>query len=168
LVTPVWRPNRNRLDDLVGRGEAAVRISGLVAALEGQIVAERGMDHRRVGGERGFGIGDGRQFLVIDNDEGARILGLRPRARHHGGNRLALPARPVDDGVLRRRLDALEMGEHADPWRDHLGKLGAGDHGHDARCPLGRARIDRLDVRMGVGRTHENHMRHAGHQMSLT
>jgi len=40
-----------------------------------------------------------------------------------------LPAGAIDgDGVLRRRFDALEMREHADPRRDHLGKLGAGDH----------------------------------------
>ena len=42
--------HEGRLDDLVGGGKALVGVAGLVAALEGEIVAERGMDHRRVGG----------------------------------------------------------------------------------------------------------------------
>jgi hypothetical protein len=53
------------------------------------------------------------------------------------------------------------MGEHADPGRDHLGEVGTGDHGDDAGRFLGRRRRDRGDARMGVGRAHEGHMRHA-------
>ncbi len=39
--------HEGRLDDLVGVGKALVGLAGLVPALEGEIVAERGMDHRR-------------------------------------------------------------------------------------------------------------------------
>ena len=42
--------HEGRRDDLVGRGEALVGVARLEAALEGEVVAERGMDHRRVGG----------------------------------------------------------------------------------------------------------------------
>ena len=120
------------------------------------------MDHRRVGGERGLGVDDGRQLLVVDGDEGAGVFGLRARAGNDGGDRLALPAGALDrDGVLRRRFDALEVGEHADPGRDHLRELGAGDDRDHARGGLRRGGVDRLDARMGVGRAHERHMRHA-------
>ena len=54
------------------------------------------MDHRRLGVERGFRIGDGGQRLVIDLDQLAGVLGLRARARDHGADRLALPAGALD------------------------------------------------------------------------
>ncbi len=46
--------HEGRLDDLVRGGEALVGTAGLVAALEGEVVAESGMDHRRAGVERGL------------------------------------------------------------------------------------------------------------------
>ena len=117
-----------RLDHLVRVGEALVRLARLVLALEGEIVAQLRMDHRRAGIERGLGIGDGGKLLVGHLDQLARVLGLRARLRHHGAHRLALPAGALDrDRVLRRRLDALQMRQHADPRRDDLGKLRAGD-----------------------------------------
>ena len=62
------------------------RLAGVEHALEAEIVAELRMDHRRAGIERGFRIGDGRQFLVVDLDQFAGVLGLaracaRPRRR---------------------------------------------------------------------------------------
>ena len=54
------------------------------------------MDHRRLGIERGFRIGDRGQRLVVDLDQFAAVLGLRARARDHGGDRLALPAGALD------------------------------------------------------------------------
>ena len=96
------------LDDLIGFREALVGIASHMRALEGEIVAELGMDHGRSGIERGLGVGDDRQLLVHDFDQLAGIFGLRARTRHHGAHRLALPAGAIDrDGVLRRRLDAL-------------------------------------------------------------
>ena len=131
------------LDHGVGLVEALVRIAGDVHALEGEVVAELGMDHRRRRVERGFGVGDGGQFLVVDLDQLAGVLGLGARARDHGADRFALPAGAIDgDGVLRRRLDALEMREHADPGRDHLGELRAGDDGDHARRLFRRRGVD--------------------------
>ena len=146
----------------VGVLEALVGIARHVHALEGEVVAELGMDDRRAGLERGFGVGDRRQLLVADLDEPARILCFGAGAGDNGAHRLALPAGAFDrDRVLRRRFDALEMREHAHPGRDHFGKLGAGDDSDDAgRLARGRRR-DRGDARMGVGRAHEGHMRHA-------
>ena len=53
------------------------------------------------------------------------------------------------------------MREHADPGRDHLGQLRAGDHGDDAGHRLRRRGVDRLDARVRMRRAHERHMRHA-------
>ena len=47
--------HERRLDHRVGVREALVGIAGHVHALEGEVVAELGMDHRRAGIERGLG-----------------------------------------------------------------------------------------------------------------
>ena len=61
------------------------------------------------------------------------ILGQGPAGRDHGRDRLALPADPIDrDRVLRRRFQALQMREHADPGRDDGGKFLSGDDSDDA------------------------------------
>ncbi len=120
------------------------------------------MDHRRRRIERGLRVEHRRQLLVVDRNEGAGVFRLGARLRHHRGDRLALPARHIDrDRVLRRRLDALEMGQHADPRRDDFRQRRAGDHRDHARRPHRRRRVDRLDARVGVGRAHERHMHHA-------
>ncbi len=154
--------HEGRRNDRVGFGKAFIRIARGECALEGEVVAELGVDDRRSFVERCFGVGDDGKFLVVDLNQRAGILGERPRAGDHGGDRLALPARALDrDGVLRRRFDALEMGEDADPGRDHLGKLGAGDDGDHTLHALCSRGVDRLDARMRVRRAHERDMRHA-------
>ena len=151
-----------RLDHFVGFGKALVRLARLVLALEGEVVAELGMDHRRAGVQCGLRIRDGGQLLVLDRDQLARILGLRARLCHHGTHRLALPAGALDrDGVLRRRLDALQMRQHADPGRDDFGQFGAGDDRDHAGRLLRRRRIDRDDAGVRMRRAHIRHMRHA-------
>ncbi len=150
------------LDHRVGLGEALVGIARGVHALEAEIVADRRMDHRRLRIERGFRIGDRRQFLVVDRDQLAAVLGFGAAPRDHGADRFAGPAGAVDgDGVLRRRFEALEMREHADPGRDDLGQFRAGDHGDDAGRFLGGGGVDALDPGVRVRRAHERDMRHA-------
>ncbi len=154
--------HEGRLDHRVGRAETLVGIAGGERALEGEIVAQFGMDDRRRLVERRLGVGHGGKFFVFDLDQSAGILGERPRVRDDGGDSLALPAGALDrDGVLRRRFEALEMGENADPRRDHLRKLGAGDDGDDAFQAPRRRGVDRLDARVRVRRAHERDMRHA-------
>ena len=115
-----------------------------------------------LGIERGFRIGDRGQGLVFHLDQFAGVLRLRARARHHRADRLALPAGAVDgERVLWRRFQALQMGEHPDPGRHHLGQLGAGDHRDHARRLLGLVGRDLDDARMGVRRAHEGDVRHA-------
>ncbi len=84
------------LDHGVGFLRRLVDFADIETALEGEVVAEFGMDHRRVRIERGFRIGDRRQFLVVDLDQFAGVLGQRARLRHHRADRLALPAGAVD------------------------------------------------------------------------
>ena len=144
--------DEGRLDHRIGILEALVGIAGDEHALEGEIVAELGVNHRRARIERGLGVGDRRQLLVADLDQLAPILCFGAAARDHRAYRLALPAGALDrDRMLRRRFDALEVGEDADPGRDHFGQFRAGDHRNDARRRLRRRRRDRGDARVGVG-----------------
>ena len=130
----------------VGFGESLVGRADLQLAFEAEIVAERGVDHRRLGIERGFRIGDRGQGLVGHVDKLAGVLGLRARARDHGADGFALPAGALDrERILRRGFEALEMGEHADPGCHHLGKFCAGDDGDDAGRFLRFACVDRGD-----------------------
>ena len=104
----------------VGLGKTLVGIAGVERALESQIVAEFGMDHRRRRIERGFGVGDRGQHFVFNLDQRAGVLGLGAGAGNDRAHRLALPAGALHrNGVLRRRFDALEMRKDADPRRDH-------------------------------------------------
>ncbi len=151
-----------RLDHRVGVFKALVGIAGGERSLEAEIVADLRLDHRRRRIERGLGVGDRRKFLVSDLDQFAGVLGLGARTRDHRAHRLSRPARAVDrDGVLRRRFEPLEMGEHPDPRRDDIGELNAGDDREHARRFLRRGGVDRRDARVGVRRAHEGGMRHA-------
>ena len=133
------------LDHGVGFGERLVDLADVELALEGEVVAEFRMDDRRAGVERGLRVGDGRQFLVLDLDQLGGVFGQRARARDDGADGLALPAGALDrDRILRRRLDALEMREHADPRRHHRRKVRARDDRDDARRFLGRVGVHRM------------------------
>ena len=151
-----------RVDHRVGFGKALVGIAGIERALEGEIVAERGVDHGRCRVERGFGVGDGAEDLIVDVHQRAGVFRLRARACDHGAHGLALPAGALDrDGVLRRRFDAFEMREYADPRCDDRGKFGTGDHGDNTGRFLRRACVDLFDACMSVRRAHEGDMHHA-------
>ena len=163
LVTPVWRPKRNVVSTTASDSAKALSTAPTSSfAFEAEIVAKRGMDHRRFGIERGFRIGDRRQCLVTDFDQFAGVLGLGARAGDHGADRFALPAGALDgDRRLRRRLEALQMRQHADPGRHDLGEFGAGDHGDDAGRLFRGVGRDLDDARVRVRRAHEGDMRHA-------
>ena len=154
--------DEGRLDHGVGFGEGLVDGAHLELALEAEIVAERGMDHRGLGIERGLGIGDRRQFFVSHVDQLAGVLRLCARLGDDRAHRLALPAGALHrDRRLRRRLQALEMRQHADPRRHYLGEFGPGDDGDHARRLLGRGLVDLHNARMRVRRAHIGDMRHA-------
>ena len=122
-----------RLRDGVRLGKGRVGIAGGERALEREIVAELGMDHRRRRIERGFGVGDGGERLVLDLDQRAGVFRFGARPCHHRAHCFALPAGAGHrDGMLRRRFDAFQMREHADPRRDRARELGAGNDGDHA------------------------------------
>ena len=154
--------HERRFHDRIGFGKPLVGVAGVQNPLEGEIVAKLGMDHRRLGVERGFRVRHGGEHLIVDADQRASVLGLGAALGDHGAHRLALPAGALDrDGMLRRRLDAFQMGEHADPRRDHFRKLGAGDDRDHARRLFRLRRRDVFDPRMRMRRTHEGDMGHA-------
>ena len=151
-----------RLDHGVGLGKSLVWLTGIEHALEGEIVAKLAMDDRRLGVERRFRIGHAGQRFVVHVDQRASVFGFGAAARHDSAHRLALPAGAIDgDGVLRRRFDALEMGEHADPRRNHFGELGARDDRNHTGGALRFRRFDIFDAGMRVRRAHESDMHHA-------
>ncbi len=151
-----------RLDDLVGVREGAVDLAGVEVALEGEVVAELGMDRRRAGRERRLDVDDRLELLPVDRHELGRVLGLGPAARDDGRHGLALPAGTVDrERVLRRRLEALEVRQHADPRRHDLRHLRARDDGDHAGGGLRLGRVDPEDLRVRIGRAHEGDMHHA-------
>jgi hypothetical protein len=150
-----------RLDDLVGVCERLIDRAGVEVTLEGKVVAERGMDHGGLPIERGAHIGHRIQLLVFNRDGFRGILGDGPAFRHDGGDGLALPADMVDRNcMLGCGFETLQMREHTDPGRDHIRQLLAGHNGDDARQALCGTGIDRDDLRVGMGRAQEHHMRH--------
>ena len=95
--------HERRLGDGVGFGKSLVGIASGERALESQIVAELGMDHRRRLVERRFRIGDGGKRFIRDANQRAAVLRFGARARDDRAHGFALPAGAVDgDGVLRR------------------------------------------------------------------
>ena len=139
LVTPVWRPNTKVVSTTASDSAKALSTAPTSSLRSKQRLSPSdGMDHRRLGIERGFRIGDRGQFLVVDLDQFAGVLGFGAAARDHGADRFALPAGTLDcDRRLRRRFQALQMREHADPRRHDLGEFRAGDHGDHAGRFLG-------------------------------
>ncbi len=151
-----------RLRDRVGARERGFDIARVELALEGEVVAEVGMDRRGVRRQRRLHVGDDGQFLVAHLDQSRRVLGFGARRGRHRRDGLAHPARAVHgDGVLRRGFEALHVRQHTDPGRADLGQLGACHHGDDARRRSRGARVDAGNARMGVGRAHEGDVNHA-------
>jgi len=116
-----------RFHHRVGIGERLIDLAGVEITLEGQIVAERGVDHRGLRIERGAHVRHRLQFPVFDPHEFRGVLGHGAIGRHNGGDGLALPAHTINrNRVLRRRFEALQMREYADPGRNNRCKLRAG------------------------------------------
>ena len=162
-MTPVCRPKmKSASTTCVGAGERRIDLAGVEVALEGQIVAERRMNHRRGRIERGAHVRYRLQLLVLDRDDFRGVLRHGAAGRHDGGDGFALPADAIDrNGVLRRGFEALQVREYADPRRDDGGKLLAGHDGDDAGQRPRRVGIDAGDPRMGMGRAQEHHVPHA-------
>ncbi len=108
-----------RFHDCVGFGKRPVHSAGVEVALEGEVVAERRMNDRGFRIERGAHVRHGVQFLVFNRDDFRRVLCDGAAGRHDGRDGFALPADTVDrDRMLRRRFEALQVRQHANPRRD--------------------------------------------------
>jgi hypothetical protein len=145
---------------VVGAREVALDVAEVEPALEHDVAVEGVVDPGRLGVHRRDGVDDRRQHLVVDVDQGARVLGDVPARRRHRGHRLAGEADALDrDRVLGHGLGA--EGRHR---LDELRGLGAGQHGHDARQRLRPRRVDRADARVGVRAAQDRRVEHAGHR----
>jgi hypothetical protein len=151
-----------RLHHLVGAGKRRIDSASVEVTFESKVVAERRMNHRGFGIERGAHVRYCIQFLVFNPDGFRCVLCHGAACRHRCRDGFPLPADAVDcDRMLRRRLEALQVRQHANPRRDDGRKLFArhdSDYiGHTPRF-FG---VDGDDPRMGMGRAQEHHMRHA-------
>jgi len=121
------------LDHHVRPGERFLDAAGIELALEADVVAELRVNHR-VSSKSLVHVDDDGQLLPLRLDKRDRVLGLAARFGDHRRHRLALPARALDgDRMLRRRLDALQVGEHRDPRRAVFGDGAAVERADDAR-----------------------------------
>ena len=137
------------LHHLIRVSKGLVGGSGFVHALEGKIVAQDSVNNRRLPIQRRFHISHRLKFFVFDCDRFRRIFRQRAAGRHNGSDGFALPASAIDGNrMLRRRFEALQMGEHADPGRNDCGKLSPRYDGDDTRHLLCRCRVDGRDFRV--------------------
>ena len=151
-----------RFHHLVGIGERLVDSAGIEMALEGEIVAERGMNDRGFRIERGAHVRHRFQFLIVDRNQFGGVLGNRAAGRHDRGDRLALPADMIDrDRALRRRFEPLHVREHADPRRDDGGEFLPGHDSDHALDAFGRRGVDAGDFGVRIGRAQIHDMGHA-------
>ena len=88
--------NEIRLHHLVGIGKGRIDGAGVEVALEGEVVAQRRMNHRCCRIERGAHVRHRLQLLVFDPNEFRRVLGHGATGRHDGGDGFALPADAID------------------------------------------------------------------------
>ena len=100
--------------------------------------------------------------LVLDRFGTRRLDELARPAIARARDGFPLPADAIDrDRMLRRRLEALQMRQHANPRRDDGRKLSAcHDRDHIRHTPRFDG-VDANDFCMGMRRAQEHHMRHA-------
>ncbi len=141
-----------RLDIAVGPLAVGLDVGQLDVAL-GRVFVRHGIfvKERRAWGDRFNGIGDVRQFLIVDVDEMERLRGDLVAISSHGGHRLA----DVAHAILRQKRHVF----HSQADHDS-GDIGTGDETAHARQLCGFARVDAEDARVGQGGA--QHLRRKG------
>ena len=149
-------------DDRVGLGEGAVgRV--LVAGLPGRAGEVVGLallvvaDQRRVVVERLARVDDGVERLVVDVDQLQRVARDVLVGRDHARDLLALEA-----DLVAREHGLRVVGDRRHPGQaERLEVLGR-DHGGDAGQRERGGGVDRVDPRVGEGRTQDRRVHHPG------
>ena len=121
------------LDHRRGVAEGGVDVADVERALEGEVVAELGVDDRGAGLERRLHVDRHRQRLESASiSASASSASARLAATTAQNGSPAQRTRSDRQRVLRRRAQALEVAEHADPGRADAGEFLAGHHGDHA------------------------------------
>jgi hypothetical protein len=95
-----------RLHHFVGIGKCLVDGAGVEMPLEGEVIAERGMNHRRCRVQRRAHVRHRLEFLIFDHNDVGTVLSRSTAGRHDGRDSFALPADVVDrDRALRRGFE---------------------------------------------------------------
>ncbi len=146
-------------DDQVGRGEVALDVAEVEAALVGQVRPERLVHQRGTVGEGVHRVDEHRQRRVLHVDERQRVLG--EVAAVGDDDRDALP--DVADLVQRQAAPRVlgRVGPEVGHRVAQLRGPGAGDHGVHPGRGLGRRRVDRRDRGVGVRAAQHGGVQHA-------
>ena len=142
------------LDDHVGLGEAGLEIAAAERPLA-DLVGPELLVHERPALERGLGVGHDRQRVVLDDDVLGRVDHAVAVVADHERDRIAdvLDLALGEDPVVGR----VDLDARRDPGHRQAGlhvEVLVGVDGDDAVARHGRRRVDRDDLRVGLGRAH--------------
>ncbi len=142
--------------------ECGLHLAALELQRERHVAAELRVDDVGALFTRSIDVGNHRKLVVLHIDQLGGILGDGAGASDDGGDRLPGPDHLVcRQRELRRRLHVVEVIEGADPRLAQLRQIFTGRHQMNALDLQRRTRIDRKDLRMGIGTAHECRIQHA-------
>jgi hypothetical protein len=156
--------HRERLSqDVVGRGERALDVTGLLHDVGAHVVAGLLVDQRGARRQPGLGAGHRGERRVARLDQVARVLRDVARGRDHHRHRLADVAHLVGRQHVAWEIAQARVRHLDGPGALHVGDVGGGDHGEHAVHGARGARVDGHDARVSVRAAQEGGGRHAGH-----
>src|SRR5215207_1065623 len=119
--------------------------------LDGEVRSVLGEEDGRIVGQRGLGIDDGRQRVVVDDHQLGGVDGLRPRRGDHNRQHVADEA----DDVVGEGRACQGRRNHGEPLHRFEAEVVGRVHRHDPGHLLRVARVDRLDLRVRDRGSHE-------------
>ena len=148
-----------------GAGERVGDVAVSLPELDQHVAGAGAMRARRPRCKRLPTVGYGRQWFVVDRDQGGRVLGEVARGRDHDRHRLADEGNLVlgknersNIGRQLRRAKLQRKPFLCEQWR----KIREREHGVHAGASARSARVDGADRGMGVRTAHECRLQHVG------
>ena len=137
------------LYDNISAGKGFVDAACVQAAGEAKVVAQLGVNNRRVRAKSGVHVERRRQGFPFDLHILHGVFGFGTGVGDHGHDRLALPAGAINrHGVLRRRFQADQMRQRCDPRFANSGQVFSVEHAQHAGHHAGKAPFNTDDARV--------------------
>ncbi len=130
--------------------------------IEHEVAGSALMDLRRALGQRGLGIGHGRQLFDVEHHGFRGVLGLHGRLRHHHGHDLAgethlvLGQRPARRRLHRRAVTLRDVERTHQRTEARLIEIGGRQDREHARHLFGLGQIDALEEAVRVAAAHHH------------